>query len=258
MESITQQPSVQNSFLAGFRDGVPIGLGYFSVSITFGMMAVLNGLPVWAAVAISMTNLTSAGQFAGLGVMCSGGTLFEMALTQLIINLRYALMSLSVSQKMHKTVNLADRLLFSFAMTDEVFAVSSGQPGEVGKRYCFGLMIAPYIGWAAGTLTGAVASGFLPDSVRSALGIAIYGMFVAIVMPVAKRSKAVLSVVVLAIALSCCMRYIPLFRGISSGFSIIICTVIAATAGALLAPVPASGETGTQTAPPAEETEARA
>ena len=228
---------VQNSFWAGLRDGVPIGLGYFSVSITFGMMAVSSGLPVWAAVAVSMTNVTSAGQFAGLALLCSGGSLFEMALTQLVINLRYALMSLSVSQKLHRSVNLADRLLFSFMMTDEVFAVTGGQKGEVGKRYLFGIMPAPYVGWAMGTLCGAVASGFLPDSLRSALGIAIYGMFIAIVVPVARQSKAVLGVVGFAVLLSCAMRFVPLLQNISSGFSIIICTVLAAGLGALLAPL---------------------
>lgn len=151
---------VQNSFWAGFHDGVPIGLGYLSVSVTFGMMAVTGGLPVWAAVAISMTNVTSAGQFAGLSLIFGGGTLFETALTQFVINLRYALMSLSLSQKLERRVGLIDRMLFSFMMTDEVFAVASGQKGEVGKRYLFGVMIAPYCGWALGTLCGAVASGF--------------------------------------------------------------------------------------------------
>ena len=190
----TQQTTapVQNSFWAGFHDGVPIGLGYLSVSVTFGMMAVTGGLPVWAAVAISMTNVTSAGQFAGLSLIFGGGTLFETALTQFVINLRYALMSLSLSQKLERRVGLIDRMLFSFMMTDEVFAVASGQKGEVGKRYLFGVMIAPYCGWALGTLCGAVASGFLPPSVRSALSIAIYGMFIAIIVPPSRKNRAVL------------------------------------------------------------------
>jgi branched-chain amino acid transporter len=229
---------VQNSFWAGFHDGVPIGLGYLSVSVTFGMMAVTGGLPVWAAVAISMTNVTSAGQFAGLSLIFGGGTLFETALTQFVINLRYALMSLSLSQKLERRVGLIDRMLFSFMMTDEVFAVASGQKGEVGKRYLFGVMIAPYCGWALGTLCGAVASGFLPPSVRSALSIAIYGMFIAIVVPVAKQSRAVLGVVALAVALSCAMHWLPVLNTVSSGFSIILCTVLAAGLGALAAPVP--------------------
>ena len=222
----TQQTTapVQNSFWAGFHDGVPIGLGYLSVSVTFGMMAVTGGLPVWAAVAISMTNVTSAGQFAGLSLIFGGGTLFETALTQLVINLRYALMSLSLSQKLERRVGLIDRMLFSFMMTDEVFAVASGQKGEVGKRYLFGVMIAPYCGWALGTLCGAVASGFLPPSVRSA--------------PVAKQSRAVLGVVALAVALSCAMHWLPVLNTVSSGFSIILCTVLASGLGALAAPVP--------------------
>ena len=227
----TQQTTapVQNSFWAGFHDGVPIGLGYLSVSVTFGMMAVTGGLPVWAAVAISMTNVTSAGQFAGLSLIFGGGTLFETALTQFVINLRYALMSLSLSQKLERRVGLIDRMLFSFMMTDEVFAVASGQKGEVGKRYLFGVMIAPYCGWALGTLCGAVAS---------ALGVALYSMFIAIVVPVAKQSRAVLGVVALAVALSCAMHWLPVLNTVSSGFSIILCTVLAAGLGALAAPVP--------------------
>ena len=228
----TQQTTapVQNSFWAGFHDGVPIGLGYLSVSVTFGMMAVTGGLPVWAAVAISMTNVTSAGQFAGLSLIFGGGTLFETALTQLVINLRYALMSLSLSQKLERRVGLIDRMLFSFMMTDEVFAVASGQKGEVGKRYLFGVMIAPYCGWALGTLCGAVASGFLPPSVRSALSIAIYGMFIAIVVPVAKQSRAVLGV----------MTVPAIFESTGSVFSAAVgfaAAVLLAYRGAALLPV---------------------
>ena len=229
---------VQNSFRAGFHDGIPIGLGYFSVAITFGMMAVMGGLSVWAALAISMTNVTSAGQFAGLTLIFGGGTLFEMALTQFVINLRYALMGFSLSQKLDRNVNVLDRLLFSFMLTDEVFAVTSGQRGEVGKRYLFGVMIAPYLGWSLGTLCGAVASGLLPDAVRSALSIAIYGMFIAIVAPVAGKNRPVLGVVAAAVALSCAIRYVPALNShISSGFAIILCTLLAAGAGAWFAPV---------------------
>lgn len=234
---------VQNSFRAGFHDGVPIGLGYFSVSITFGMMAAAGGLPAWAALAISMTNVTSAGQFAGLTLIFGGGTLLETALTQLVINLRYALMGLSLSQKLHPSVTWADRMLFSFLLTDEVFAVTSGQRGEVGKRYLYGVMIAPYLGWSLGTLCGAVASGLLPELVRNALSIAIYAMFIAIVAPVAKKSRPVLCVVGAAMALSCAIRFVPaLHRAISSGFAIILCTVVAAGLGAWFAPVPLAQE----------------
>ena len=119
-----------NRFSKGLRDGVPIGLGYLSVSFTFGMMAVGAGLPVWAAVLISMVNVTSAGQFAGLSLLTAGAPCFEMALTQLVINLRYALMSLSLSQKLDRSVGLLDRLVISFCNTDEIFAVASNQTGK--------------------------------------------------------------------------------------------------------------------------------
>ena len=192
------QASYINSFRRGLKDGVPIALGYLSVSFTFGMMAVSGGLPVSVAVAISMTNLTSAGQFAGLSLLFAGGGYFEMALTQFVINLRYSLMSVSLSQKFHKSVTLLERLLIAFGNTDEIFAVASGQKGEVGAKYMFGLISLPYVGWALGTFIGAAASALLPESVRSALGIAIYGMFLAIFVPPMKKSKAVLTVVLLS------------------------------------------------------------
>ncbi len=228
-----------NRFQKGVRDGIPIALGYLSVSFTFGMMAVAGGLPVPLAVAVSMTNLTSAGQFAGLSLMLSGGGYFEMALTQLVINLRYALMSVSLSQKLHKSVTLLDRLLIAFGNTDEIFAVAAGQPKEVGKKYMLGLISMPYIGWALGTFLGAAASAVLPENIRSALGIAIYGMFLAIFIPPMKKSKAVAAVVGISAALSCIFHYVPILNRISSGFVIIICAVIAAAIGAWLKPVSA-------------------
>lgn len=228
---------VQNSFSRGVRDGIPIALGYVSVSFTFGMMAVAQGLPVWFAVAISMTNLTSAGQFAGLSLIVSGASLVEMALTQLTINLRYALMSLSLTQKLDRSVTLADRFWISFGNTDEIFAVASGQKGSVGKKYFIGLMSMPYFGWALGTLLGAVAGNVLPTSVRDALGIAIYGMFLAIIIPAAREKKPVLMVVMIAVALSCAFYWTPCLKSVSSGFVIIICALIAAGLGAWLFPV---------------------
>lgn len=226
-----------NSFKKGFRDGLPIALGYLSVSFTFGMMAVEGGLPIYTAVLISMTNLTSAGQFAGLSLILTGGAYVEMALTQFIINIRYALMSVSLSQKFHKSVNLLDRFIIAFGNTDEIFAVASGQKGEVGKKYMYGLILSPYIGWALGTFIGAAASSILPLSVRSALGIAIYGMFLAIFIPPMKHNKAVAVVVLIAAVLSIGFKLIPVLNSVSSGFVIIICAVAAAAVGALLKPV---------------------
>ncbi len=224
-------------FLQGIRHGIPIGLGYISVAFTFGMMAVSEGLSIGQAVLISMTNVTSAGQFAGLDLMLAGGSMIEMALTQLTINLRYALMSLSLSQKMDESMNSLRRMIFAFVNTDEVFAVASGQPGTVGKNYLFGLILTPYLGWALGTLMGAAAGSLLPVMVRNALGIAIYGMFLAIFIPPAKKLKSVRVVVAISAILSCVMRYTPYLNQISGGFVIILCAVSASALGAWLFPV---------------------
>lgn len=228
---------VHNKIKAGLRDGIPIGLGYFSVSFTFGMLAVKSGISPFHAVLISLLNLTSAGQFAGLTVIVSGASLLEMALTQLIINIRYALMSVSLSQKLDESVKVRQRLLIAYGNTDEIFAVASAKPGTVGKWYMYGLILIPVAGWVGGTLTGAVASTLLPAAIISALGVALYGMFIAIVVPVARESREVLLVVAAALILSTAFYYLPVLKEISSGFSIIICTVTAAALGACLFPV---------------------
>ena len=225
------------TFLQGVRHGIPIALGYLSVSFAFGIQAVSGGLIPLQAVLISLTNVTSAGQLAGLNLMLQGGSLMQMALCQLTINLRYALMSLSLSQRLDGTMTTLHRMLFAFCNTDEIFAVASSQPGRVGKWYLYGLMSTPYYGWALGTLLGAVAGTLLPAFVRTALGIAIYGMFIAIVMPPAREKRSVRVVVLLAAAMSLCLRYIPALSFIGSGYAIILCAVVAACVGAALFPV---------------------
>jgi len=228
---------MKQGFYKGVKHGIPIAMGYLSVSFTFGMKAVADGLSPMQALLISMTNVTSAGQFAGLPLMVAQASLIEMALTQLIINLRYALMSLSLSQRLDKSMTTLHRMIFSFCNTDEIFAVASSQPEKVGRWYLYGLMSTPYWGWALGTLLGAVAGQLLPEFLRTALGIAIYGMFLAIILPPARREKPVRVVVLIAVALSLCFRYIPALSTLSSGFVIIICAVAASTLGALLFPV---------------------
>ncbi len=228
---------MKGRFAQGIRHGIPIALGYLSVSFAFGMQAVGAGLTWIQAVMISATNLTSAGQLAALPLMTAGASLGEMALTQLTINLRYALMSLSLGRKLDGSMGTLQRLIFSFANTDEIFAVASSQPGQVGKSYLYGLMLTPWIGWTLGTMLGAVAGTLLPAFVRTALGIAIYGMFLAIILPPARKQKPVRFVVLLSVGLSVCFRYIPGLSQVSSGFVIIICAVISAAAGAALFPV---------------------
>lgn len=226
-----------NSFKKGLKDGLPICIGYFSVSFAFGIFAVENGLNVWQAVIISLANLTSAGQLAAVPIMTGGGTLVELALSQLVINSRYSLMSISLAQKFSKKVRFVDKLLIAFGNTDEIFAVSVSNKGEIGKRYMLGIMLLPITGWTSGTLLGAVAGNILPAIVTAALGVAIYGMFVAIVVPVAKKEKMTALCVLLAIALSCAFKYIPLLKAVPSGFTVIICAVVASAVFALIAPI---------------------
>lgn len=230
------------TFNKGLKDGLPIGLGYLSVSFTFGMMAVSMGIPIFASVLISMTCVTSAGQFAGLLVMVSGGGLLELAVEQFVINLRYGLMGLSLSQKLTERAGFGHRCLMAFANTDEIFAVATSQKEQVPPRYFYGLMVLPYSGWALGTLLGATASSLLPPLVTGALGIAVYGMFLAIIVPPAKYSRAFAVVTVTAVVLSCLFAYLPVLSSVSEALSIIICAVIAAAMGALLFPVDVPAE----------------
>ena len=224
-------------FTKGIKDGIPIALGYFSVSIAFGLMAVEAGCSWVEAMLISLTNLTSAGQFAGVTVLAHMGTYIEMALTQLVINSRYALMGISLSQKVNARFKGLWRVILGFDITDEIFAVAIGQEGEISRRYFAGLAIIPIIGWTSGTIVGAVLGNIMPEIITSALGVALYGMFIAVVVPKARENIHVLAVVIIAVAISVALRYIPVFSGISAGFAIIICAVIASAAGAVFFPV---------------------
>ena len=221
----------------GLIDGIPICLGYLSVSFAFGIFAVESGLAVWQAVLVSMTCVTSAGQLAAVPIIAGAGGLLELAVSQLVINMRYALMSISLSQKLDGGIRLLDKLAIAFVNTDEVFAAASGQKGMVSKWYMFGLILTPWLGWSVGTLTGAVAGNILPTIVTSALGVAIYGMFVAIVVPEAKKNRPTALCVLLAVALSCVFYYVPALQMIPSGFTIIVCAVLASAVMAFAAPI---------------------
>ena len=222
----------------GIYDGLPIGLGYLSVSFGIGIFAVAGGLSPLAAVLTSLTNMTSAGQVAGFEIIFAEGTLLEMALTQLVINIRYFLMSLSLSQRLDSSFTLRHRFLAAFGITDEVFGVASAKKHPLTPRYMYGLILLPLIGWTLGTLLGAVAGSILPEDLKNALGLAIYGMFVAIVVPPARDHRGVLIGVLVAIAISCVFAYVPIFSFVTSGFSIIVAAVLAAVVAALLFPIP--------------------
>lgn len=224
-----------SEFFQGIRDGISICLGYFSVAFAFGIFAVSSGLTPFEAIQISAANVTSAGQLAAVPVMLSRGTLIELALSQFIINLRYSLMSISLSQKLDSSIHIFHRFIIAFVNTDEVFAVASAKE-TVCKQYMFGLILTPYLGWTAGTAVGAFAGNVMPAIVITALGIAIYGMFIAIVVPPAKADCHIMFCVCLSIFLSCLFRFVPLLSKVQTGFVIIICSISAAALTAALYP----------------------
>ena len=225
-----------NSFSRGLKAGIPIGLGYFSVSISFGILAISGGFTWWQAVLISMTTVTSAGQFAGIGMMMLPGQYFAMLISQLTINVRYSMMAISLSQKVDDSFGKAARWLLGFFITDEIFAVAVAEP-RLSRSFLSGLAVLPYIGWALGTLTGAVVGSILPQSLLNALCIALYGMFTAIVVPVAKQERPVLLVVLLAMVLSCLFTWVPVLNTVSTGIAVSVCAITAAAVGAALFPV---------------------
>ncbi len=230
------------TFREGLRDGFPICLGYLSVSFGFGIAVFSKGLPALLAVIISMTNETSAGQAQGLELILASASLLEMALVQLVINVRYSLMAISLSQRLDKSFTTPWRMLLAFSITDEIFAVASTKRERVGVRYFSGLALPPYVGWVLGTLLGALVGFLLPDVVRNSLGLMLFGMFIAIIIPPARRERGVLFAVCVAVGLSCILFYIPFFDFISSGFALIISAVIAAALAAWLFPVASPAE----------------
>ena len=219
---------------------MPVCVGYFSVSFGFGAMAVAQGLSVWNTVLISATNLTSAGQFAGLTVIAAGAALLEMILTQLVINSRYALMSLALGQRLGPEVGVGKRLIAAFFNTDEVFALAMARQ-KLSVSFFVGAGTVAALGWTGGTVLGALAGSVLPLSVRMALGVMLYGRFIAIVVPQAREEKPMLLSMLLALVFSCLFAWVPVLSGVSAGITVVICTVAAAAICALVFPVEQEG-----------------
>ena len=230
-------------FLQGMRDGMPVCFGYFAVSFAFGIQAVGIGLSVFESAVLSAANVTSAGQFAALGIIAAGASYIELAFAQLIINLRYFLMSCALSQRISPKMSLPHRLGIAYGVTDEIFALSAAQPVPLSPYYNYGLIAVAIPGWILGTLFGAVAGNILPAVLTNALGVALYGMFIAIVVPPAKENKVVAGVALLAMALSALFTWAPLLQAISSGFRIILITVLVSALAACLFPVEDAAET---------------
>lgn len=223
-------------FRRGMRDGISIALGYLSVSFSFGILSVQSGLTVWQAVLISLTNLTSAGQVAGVGLIAANASMFELLLAEIVINIRYSLMSLVLTQKADSSFRLPQRLLASYGITDEIFAVASIQKEPVKPRYMYGLILVPFLGWTLGTWLGAAAGTLLPEQITNSLGIALYGMFLAIILPPARKSRAIFTVISIAAAISVLLHFFV--KWMSGGFAMIIAALVASVFGAILFPIP--------------------
>jgi len=225
---------VMKEFIKGCKKGLPIALGYFPVSFSFGVLVVSSGLPLGLATFISLTNLTSSGQFAGVSLMLAQANYIEIAITLLLINARYFLMSLSLSQKIDQKMNTIQRMIISFGITDETFGIASIQNNTLTFHFMLGFILIPIIGWTSGTLAGEILMNFLPVSLQNAMGIALYGMFLAIIIPASTKSKPILEVIFISAVISVLFYYVPVF---SSGVALIISTLCGAIYGAWKYPV---------------------
>lgn len=214
------------------KTGLPIGLGYWAVSFAFGLSAAQNGISPLTAALISLTSLSSSGQFAGLTVLSAHGGMGELFVSVLIVNLRYILMSLALSQKM-TALPLWQKLLVGQGVTDEVFALAIREKGDIGFSFYMGLMLLPVAGWTLGTLAGAVMGRILPAALTAALGIALYCMFIWIVIPPAKEDGGILRTVVTAACVSLLFAYAPPLRMLNAGWRITLASLIAALLSAV-------------------------
>ena len=231
-----------SEYKSGIKDGIPIFLGYLAVSFAFGIQASKAGLTTFQAGLMSAVNVTSAGQFAALTAIAAGASWLELAFTQLVINLRYMLMSCALSQKLDPKAPFMHRFLVAFGVTDEIFGVSVTKKGSLSPYFSYGLMSAAIPGWVLGTVLGVISGNLLPQMVINSLGIAIYGMFIAVIIPEAKKDKVVLGVVVSSMLLSCGFYYLPFIKNISEGFKIIIITIVISAAAAIMFPVKEDGK----------------
>lgn len=223
-------------FYLGFKKGMPIALGYIPVSFTFGLMAVTGGIPIWLTIFISLSNLTSAGQFAGVGLIITGASYFEIGVTTFVINIRYMLMSLALSQKIDQSIGTLHRCIMGFGITDETFTIAAMEEKELSFPFVIGLILGPFLGWGMGTALGALSCSVLSKDIQNAMGIALYAMFIALIIPESKKSKVALCVVTISVVASSIFTWLPVFNQLSSGWRIIIVTIIASTIGALFFP----------------------
>ncbi|MCQ2272040.1 MAG: AzlC family ABC transporter permease [Bacteroidales bacterium] len=229
--AMKRKASQSNEFVRGLMTGKSIGLGYVPVSFTFGLVAVQMGFDPWVAVFISLTNLASAGQFAGIRMISGGAAAIELAMTTIVVNIRYFLMSLSLTQKIDTKMPIWKRCIMAFGVTDEIFALAAMEKKDVSFPFFGGLMTCPIVGWTLGTFLGAFAAGLMPPMVQACMGIALYCMFIAIIIPPSRTNKDITYAILIASALSCLFKYVPFINKISQnggGWSLIVSAIGAA------------------------------
>lgn len=223
--------------MKGLRDGLPIGMGYLAVSFTLGIAAKNAGLGSAQAGLMSFLNLTSAGEFAALSIIQTQGGYMELALSQIIINLRYCLMSCALSQKLNGSTAFFHRFIMAFGVTDEIFGIAVSTPKYLDPYYQYGAMSVAIPCWTLGTVLGVISGGLLPAPVMRAMSIALYGMFLAVIIPPAKNNRILAGIVMAAMLASCLVGILPVLRNLSSGMKTILLTVGIAAAAAVLFPV---------------------
>ena len=236
----------RQTYIRGMKQGIPVGLGYLVVSFTIGIAARKASLTAAQATVMSLTNLTSAGQFASFALIASGAPCLEMVLSQAVINLRYCLMSCALSQKLDGRLAFYHRLFLAFGVTDEIFGLSIAQRGKLNPWYTYGVMSVAVPGWTLGTLAGVLSTGVLPQTFLNAMNMALYGMFIAVFMPAAREDRKLLPVIFISMAFSTLFRALPWFDFISSGMKIIILTLVISLAAAVIMPLPEEGEKGVE------------
>lgn len=228
----------KKEFTSGMRDGVPIGLGYFAVAFALGISAKNAGITATQGFVMSLLCNASAGEYAGIGLIAAHAAFAEVVLMTVVINARYLLMSCSLSQKLSPDTKLRHRIFIGFDITDEMFslAVRKAGDGYLDPVYYYGAMLTTIPMWATGTAVGAVAGAVLPHRIVSALSVALFGMFLAVIIPPARKSKIIMGLVGVSFALSFCAAYLPCLKDISGGTMTIVLTVVISAAAALLFP----------------------
>ena len=227
-------------FGRGMRDGMPIAIGYFAVAFALGIKATAAGLSALQSALLSLLNVTSAGEAAGIALLGVGTTYVELALTQLVINIRYLLMSCALSQKLSQKTGLLHRFAIGYGVTDEIFGISAATKGDLSPYYSYGAISVAVPGWTLGTLLGAVMGNVLPARAVSALGVALYAMFLAIILPPARKSRVIAGLVAvsaLASALLTTLCNLLSLTFFTEGFRIILLTVVISLGAALLFPL---------------------